>query len=406
MVFDGESAEGVRESLCTLGNGYLATRGAAPEHRADGVHYPGTYLAGCYNRLRDTVHGEAVETESMVNIPNWMPMTMRIGDGPWLGQAGLDLVEERYELDLRGGQLTRQFQVRDAQSRVATVTQRRLVHRRLPNVCGLQTTVTPHGWSGDITFSSTVDPTVENRGVLRYQGLSSRHLSTPLRAERVDERDRAVRGRDQSVTHQDRRGGPHPSVRFSGRMFATRRTHRWLDWPGVDGCGRRQSAGHGGEDRDSALFTRRRDLRARRCRVGTAGGAARLRRSDRRHTLAWRQIWQRFHVDLTGGGLAVAGESVLRMVRLHLFHVLQTVSVHGVDGDVGVPARGLHGEAYRGHILWDELFVLPMLSLRLPEVSRALLLYRYRRLRGRAAGGRAGGSSRRDVSVAVGQLRS
>ena len=43
--------EGHREALTTLGNGYVATRGAAPESSADAVHYPGTYLAGVYNRL-------------------------------------------------------------------------------------------------------------------------------------------------------------------------------------------------------------------------------------------------------------------------------------------------------------------------------------------------------------------
>ena len=43
--------EKLRESLCTLGNGRFATRGAAPECAADDVHYPGTYAAGCYNRL-------------------------------------------------------------------------------------------------------------------------------------------------------------------------------------------------------------------------------------------------------------------------------------------------------------------------------------------------------------------
>lgn len=34
------------EALCTLGNGYFATRGAAEESKDDGTHYPGTYLAG------------------------------------------------------------------------------------------------------------------------------------------------------------------------------------------------------------------------------------------------------------------------------------------------------------------------------------------------------------------------
>ena len=41
---------------------------------------------------------------------------------------------------------------------------------------------------------------------------------------------------------------------------------------------------------------------------------------------------------------------------------------------------GWHGEAYRGHIFWDELFIFPYLNLHLPDLTRALLLYRYRRL--------------------------
>jgi alpha,alpha-trehalase len=52
----------------------------------------------------------------------------------------------------------------------------------------------------------------------------------------------------------------------------------------------------------------------------------------------------------------------------------------GMDLDVGVPSRGWHGEAYRGHIFWDELFIFPMINLRLPEITRELLMYRYRRL--------------------------
>ena len=59
---------------------------------------------------------------------------------------------------------------------------------------------------------------------------------------------------------------------------------------------------------------------------------------------------------------------------------MQTASPNNIGLDAGVPARGLHGEAYRGHIFWDELFILPILTFRLPEVTRSLLLYRYHRL--------------------------
>jgi len=100
------------------------------------------------------------------------------------------------------------------------------------------------------------------------------------------------------------------------------------------------------------------------------------------HELAWHQLWRRFRLELSD--LAEDGrdttDELLRTVRLSVFHVLQALSPHNVELDAGIPARGLHGEAYRGHVFWDELFVLPVLTLRLPGLARALLRYRTRRL--------------------------
>jgi trehalose/maltose hydrolase-like predicted phosphorylase len=45
--------------LCSLGNGYFATRGAGPEAEADSIHYPRTYLAGGYNRLHTELAGDS-----------------------------------------------------------------------------------------------------------------------------------------------------------------------------------------------------------------------------------------------------------------------------------------------------------------------------------------------------------
>jgi alpha,alpha-trehalase len=101
--------EGLREALCTLGNGYFATRGAAPESWADGIHYPGTYIAGCFNRLRTEVAGREVEEESLVNVPNWLPLTFAVGDGAWLGLGHADVLSDRHDLDLRHGTLTRRL---------------------------------------------------------------------------------------------------------------------------------------------------------------------------------------------------------------------------------------------------------------------------------------------------------
>ena len=93
------------------------------------------------------------------------------------------------------------------------------------------------------------------------------------------------------------------------------------------------------------------------------------------HRRSWRHLWQR-----CGLTLQTAGTRIPQVLNLHIFHLLQTVSVHAIDLDAGIPPRGLHGEAYRGLIMWDELFVFPFLNLRIPDLTRALLKYRYRRL--------------------------
>ena len=91
------------------------------------------------------------------------------------------------------------------------------------------------------------------------------------------------------------------------------------------------------------------------------------------HLTEWAHLWERLSIEFDF-------TDELRILRLHLLHLLQTVSPNTADLDAGVPARGLHGEAYRGHIFWDELFIFPVLNLRLPMITRSLLGYRYRRL--------------------------
>jgi trehalose/maltose hydrolase-like predicted phosphorylase len=106
-----------------------------------------------------------------------------------------------------------------------------------------------------------------------------------------------------------------------------------------------------------------------------------------RHKGAWGELWRVCDMRVR------ADREVQRLLRLHASHVLQVCSRHTADLDAGVPARGLNGEAYRGHVFWDELYVHPFLTVRLPEVTRGLLMYRYRRLAEARAAAREGGFS-------------
>ncbi len=387
LAYDGldPADEGRWEALSTLGNGVFATRGADPESRADGVHYPGTYRAGVYDRLTSTVDGRSAENEDLVNLPNWLPLTFATPGQPWFGEprSGWVIVRQRRELDLRHGVLTRDLRVRDDAGRHCTVTQRRFVHMDLPHVAAIQMTIVADDWSGELRIRSGLDGRVENAGVARYRMLGGHHLN-PVEARRVDSKTIALL----VTTPQSRiqvAQAARTNVRRLGRPVAARRAGY------VDGAYPRLEyavdvvSGEPVRVEKVVTMYSSQDRAAGDPLRAAVGGLRDLPGFDRlleRHELAWGRLWARFRFDFGAADRGPDTETgpIPCAVRLHLFHLLQTLSPNTTRLDVGVPARGLHGEAYRGHVFWDELFVFPLLALRLPAVARSLLLYRYRRL--------------------------
>ncbi|MFB9392469.1 glycoside hydrolase family 65 protein [Streptomyces coeruleoprunus] len=372
--FEGYAGEkeSLRESLCALGNGYFATRGALPECAADGTHYPGTYVAGCYDRLASEVAGRRVENEDIVNLPNWLPLRYRVvadgpEPGPWLTPAHEFLTDHGLTLDVRGGTLERRTRYEDDDGRRLAVRQLRLVHMADPHVAALRTEFTAENWAGTLEVEAELDGSVENTGVARYRQLASRHLEHVETGEAAGER---VWLRCRTATSDIRVGmaarteAPEPAVEVvHGDRRVTQRLRLSLQ-PGATVVVDKTVALH--TSRDPAISD---PLHAAVDRVGRAPAFPELLAA---HRTAWQLLWRRAELEVP--------DKAGRILRLHLFHVLQTLSPHTADLDVGVPARGLHGEAYRGHVFWDELFVLPYLNLHFPEVSRALLTYRHRRL--------------------------
>jgi trehalose/maltose hydrolase-like predicted phosphorylase len=370
--------EGLREALCTLGNGYFATRGAAPEADADDVHYPGAYVAGCYDRLVSRVAGREVENEDLVNVPNWLPLRLRPEGGDWLDLRTVELLAYRQELDLRRGVLTRFLRARDGEGRVTRVTQRRFVHMAHHHLAGLETTVVPENWSGRLQVRSALDGRVTTAGVARYRQLDGRHL-VPLQTGEVGDdtvwlvvetRSSHVRIAQAARTRVLRDGGAVAVARQA--VHETGFVAHDLDLDVREGEPVTV-------EKVVTLFTSgsraiSEPADAARRWVARVGGFDELLE---RHVTAWGQLWRRCRIDIDGDH---GDQEVARTLNLHVFHLLQTVSWHTIDLDVGVPARGLHGEAYRGHVFWDELFIFPFLNLRFPEVTRALLRYRARRL--------------------------
>ena len=389
LVYEGYDPkyEPLREALCTVGNGYVATRGCAPEAGASDAHYPGTYATGVYNTLTDRVAGRTIENESLVNLPNWLSLTFRINGGAWFHVDDTELLFYRQTFDLRHATLTRRLRFRDGSGQITTLTQHRFASMHQPHVLAMRTTIGAENWSGTLEFRSLLDGTVRNTMVERYRSLSSIHLTatvideiTPdsviLRTETSQSRipiavaarttvwrDDARADAEYAVVREGDRGGHNIRVPLAAGQSVT--------------CEKVATIFTG---RDTAISE---PASAAQQYLEAAGRYADV---HHQHARAWARLWEQCSV-----GLADKSTGALQVLRLHLVHLLQTISPHTAELDAGVPARGLHGESYRGHIFWDELFVSPVLSVRMPNVSRSLLLYRYRRLpEARRAAQRAG----------------
>jgi beta-phosphoglucomutase-like phosphatase (HAD superfamily) len=176
---------GLSGALCALGNGYFVTRGALPEAQADGVNYPGTYVAGLYNLASTEVAGRTVVNEDLVNVPNWLPLEFRVADGEWFDVQQAKVLDHRLELDMRRGTLTRHLHWQEPDGRRTSVAQRRFVSMHDKHLAGLETTFTAENWSGRLEVRSGIDGRVVNSGVKRYRDLNSRHLEL-LGAAEVD----------------------------------------------------------------------------------------------------------------------------------------------------------------------------------------------------------------------------
>ncbi|NUS42699.1 MAG: beta-phosphoglucomutase family hydrolase [Mycobacteriaceae bacterium] len=375
LVYDAfePDREGTREALCATGNGYAATRGVMPGAVAGSTHYPGAYLAGVYNRVTTTIDGGQVETEHLVNAPDWTFMAVAAVDGSPLRPGVAELLSYQQRLDMRCGVLSRTSRYRDDAGRVTRLSYRQLHSLAEPHLGALELTVEAENWSGAATVRSTINGRVANRNLVADRDLAGLHLDP----------GRSLALGPDTVLYETSTNQSRVAIAMAARSAvfpAGALTARRLVAGPVDAGHELTVALAAGQpvrvEKVVAITTSRDRAQS------TAGSSARDRIATASRflallatqTQAWERLWDRFGIRLG------ADDQVRLALNLNIFHVLQSTATASPDLDAGLPARGLHGEGYRGHIFWDELFVYPVLTLRRPELTRAFLLYRYRRL--------------------------
>jgi trehalose/maltose hydrolase-like predicted phosphorylase len=377
LLYEGfdPAEEGLREALTSTGNGYFCTRGTAEWEDRDDTHYPGTYAHGVYNRTTTVMGVQPIPNEDLVNLPNWLVLKLRIDGNEPFRLGNVELISYRHEYDFRTALVIRELRFRDRAGRETGLKSRRFVSMHRMHQAAIAWELTPENWSGRVEVVSALDGRVMNRGVARYRQLEGRHLD-PQGPRIYDADVIALKTR----TRQSRieLAGAARTRAYSGEeeFEVGRSTYQTEDYI-------QQVLAfdvYEGEpvrvEKLTALYTSR-DRAITEPLENSAKSVARYPRFDdafEGHARAWDELWELCDPQLP------SEERIQFLLRFHASHLLQVCSRFTPHHDAGIPARGLNGEAYRGHVFWDELFVHHFLNLRLPRVSRGLILYRYRRI--------------------------
>lgn len=369
-----QESERSREALLAVGNGYFGTRGALEESAANKVNYPGTYFSGLFNRRTSKVGERDIENEDFVNAANWLPLSFRVDGGTWFNfspDPSQKIQSIIRTLDMKTGVLNRELVLEDGSGRITRLVSSRFAGMDDPHRAGIRYALTPLNYSGKIELRSCISGDHKNAGVERYNDLNQDHL-LPLKEEVKENVLELVLKTTQSEIEiaccalnsiqskaavvEDVDSGP-------GWMASTFNTEA------IEGeeiileklVSMSTTRDPGVEDAQGT---------ARRIMKQMGDFQTELTLSSE----AWDKIWKRIDISIEGD------RESQRLVRLHLFHMMVSASVHHAGLDAGIGPRGLHGEAYRGHIFWDELYILPLYNLHFPEVAKSVIMYRYRRL--------------------------
>jgi len=364
------------ETLFTIGNGYLGTRGCLEERHPGAL--PGTYLRGVFDH-----HDSAVV--DLVKAPDWVALTIAV-NGVELDVTCASVVRHRRVLDLREGILSRETVFEDSQGRRTRVETIRFASGADQHLCCLQARITPENHAASISVRSGVDgsgynldrrpfyaePPPDDPHMKWHKWAKSKHLDEMARAEFAGGVYLETRTIDTRITI---------GYAAATTVLAPVESEVAQRYQVIEQESRaRVAAGETLTVAKLATIYTSRDVAA--ANVGRAcqnelrdhlkAGFTACRERNR---AAWATKWA--DCDVTIDGDADAN----RAVRFSIYQLL--IAANESDPRVNIGANALTGERYRGHAFWDtEVFMLPFFIYTRPETARALLLYRYHTLVG------------------------
>ena len=357
------------ESLFTVANGYLGTRGSlAQPHSAS---LPATFVAGVFATSPRPLGGLwFFAPPQLVVAPDWVRVHV-VAENEEVRLDHGETLEHRRLLDTRRGLYLREWRHRDRSGRVTRLRGLRFASLASRQIAGQWIVVVPENYSGQVLVESVVD------GRHLRSGAASRPVPLePVVGPTGDGQPKdsvlAVRPSNSPIVlayglHsklEPREDGSFRAEKLAEDSWLARR----LTWQAR--LGRAY-----GVDKLVSVHSSRTSPDPIQVATIEAGELVGSDIEDvlTEHERAWAKRWECSDVKVVGA------DDDQRALHFAIYHLIS--SANPSDERVSIGARGLTGESYRGHVFWDtEIFMLPFFTFTHPASARALLMYRYHTL--------------------------
>ncbi len=329
------------ESVYAIGNGYISTRASI----AEGGRFsrPATFAAGVY--VADGNLGPRLAV-----LPHWLHVDVTVEDHRLSLETGR-ILGHRRQLDLRQGVLWREWRQQDVSGRITRLTYLQLASLADRHLLLQSVVVTAENYAGRISLGTRVGTGTDTERIVAESD------TTLLRVPGTEIEIAAV-----SVVQDAAAGRP---ARHEGGAYGGE--ERWSWDVGLGETIR--------FDRIFTVFTSRdatSPAKAARDRL-TSICARGFQAAVAAHVDAWCRRWEATKIEIVGD------EEAQRALRFATYCLI--AAVNPADEHASIGARGLTGEAYRGHVFWDtEIYMLPFYVLTDPPAARSLIMYRYNTL--------------------------
>lgn len=345
-----------QETVFTIGNGYLGTRGAFEEG------YPGARPATLIHGLFDDA--PIVHTE-LANAPDWLPFVLLVS-GERFGMERGELLDYERTLDMRRGLLTRRVRWRSPAGHTVDIHIERFASLADPHVLAIRYQVTPLDFDGLLEFRAGINGHVDNDGYVHWDWVDQGGEPGKVWLHSRTRRSGIELGQAAALV-------------ISGGDEVTERVMDCRNCPTTVAICQAQREQTVTAEKLVTIYTSRDPEQrgvveaAQEKLAGLLQQGLSYEDSRAAHEAAWAEVWDAADVIIEGDDVAQ------RAVRYNLFQLL--IAAPRDDDRVSIPGKTLSGFGYRGHVFWDtDIFMLPFFTFTQPKLARNLLLYRYHTL--------------------------